>query len=357
MTYWQCPSSCRGSATASTSLLQTKGKDLDAGPAPGMAVGSVYEPTNPSSGITLGGWNMRPARSALRPNRNGGAGHGWPHAHTSAARPMASGRAGGGCRQSRRCSGPSWVRADGEVAELEQPPVQVHEPAYEAAAIHGDGPPDFVPECPVEMAGRDTEIEADIDDDRADRPAAHLGGDFLFRGQACETRVLGVVGGLKFGLSVRRRGLPCRARPTRSGQADGRRREVPAACGALAQLGFQGRGATQTSGDASEDDREIGGAEGFGEVVKARGGGALLHSGDELFPVVDQFADQADDAAESGRHAGARRIGAVLDGRGWGGGRVGHEWKESTRQEGCQGKYSITDTSRVWCSPTGSMTD
>ena len=87
--------------------------------------------------------------------------------------------------------------------EGEQPLVQVPEETGEAAAIGDDGVAEFVPECPVELAGRDAEVTADIGDDGADRAATHLGGDFLFRGQAGEARVLGVVGGLGFGLGVR----------------------------------------------------------------------------------------------------------------------------------------------------------
>ena len=189
---------------------------------------------------------------------------------------------------------------------------------------------EFVPECPIEMAGRDAEVAADIGDDGADRAATHLGGDFLFRGQACEARVLGVVGGLGFGLGVRRCDLPSGARPAYGGQADGRWREVPAAGGALAEPGFQRRGAAQATGDAGEDDGEVGGAEGSGEQGEAWGGGALLHRAGELLAVVDQFADEAEDAAEAAGHgrAGPRRIGV----RGWGGGlgRGGHERNKNT---------------------------
>ena len=85
---------------------------------------------------------------------------------------------------------------------------------------------DFVPERPVEVAGRDAEIAADIDDDGADRAAAHLRGDFLLRGEARETRVLGW-SALGFGPGVRRRELPCGAWRAYGGQADGRRRAGP----------------------------------------------------------------------------------------------------------------------------------
>src|SRR5689334_6129917 len=66
--------------------------------------------------------------------------------------------------------GPSGLRTVGAVSGEEdvQPLVQVVEEAGETAAIHPDGVVDFVPERPVEMAGRNAEIAADIDDDGAD---------------------------------------------------------------------------------------------------------------------------------------------------------------------------------------------
>jgi hypothetical protein len=127
---------------------------------------------------------------------------------------------------------------------VEQPLEQRPEEAVEVAAKLDDGRPDFVPECLVEIGGRDAEITADIGDDLADRPLPHLGGDFLLCRQAREKRVRGRVGGPAFGLGIPRRGRPCGAWPTRGGQADGRRREVLAAGGELAKRGFQRRGAT-----------------------------------------------------------------------------------------------------------------
>ena len=62
-------------------------------------------------------------------------------------------------------------------------------------------------------------------------------------------------------VDVPRRGLPCGARHAYGGQADGRNREVPAALGAFAEFGFQHRGPAQATGDAGEDDGDIGGAE------------------------------------------------------------------------------------------------
>ena len=150
---------------------------------------------------------------------------------------------------------------------------------------------------------------------------------FLLRGQVRETRVLGGVGGLGLGLGVRRHDLPCGAWPACGGHADRRRREIPAACGALAKPGFEGRGATQAIGDAGEDGREIAGAEGSREQGEAWGVSALLHRAGELLAVVDQFADQAEDAAEGGGDGRVvpGRIGMI---RGWRGGLAAADMNE-----------------------------
>ena len=179
----------------------------------------------------------------------------------------------------------------------EQPLAQRVEEGGDAAAVGDDGVAEFVPERAVAVAGRDAEVAADIDDDRADRTATHFGGDFLLGGEA---------GGLGGGgrLGVGRRDLAWGARLMRGGHAGGRWRQVPAACGALAEPGFQGRGAAQAGGNAGEDDRDIGGAEGSGEEGEAGGGGALLDGGGELFAVVDQPAEDAEDATDAGGHDG-----------------------------------------------------
>ena len=127
-----------------------------------------------------------------------------------------------------------------------------------------------------------------------------------------------MVGGLGFRLGVWRCDLAWGAGPAGGGQADGGWLEVLAAGGAMAKRGFQGRGAAQAIGDAGEDDGEIGGAEGSGEEGEAWGGSALVNRAGELPAVVDQFADEAEDAAEAAGHGwgGPGRIGV----RGWGGG-------------------------------------
>ncbi len=87
-----------------------------------------------------------------------------------------------------------------------------------------------------------------------------------------------------------------------------------------AQPGLQRRGATQATGDAGEDDAEIGGAEGSGELNEAWGGGALLNRAGELPAVVDQFADEAEDAADG---AGDVRVGPSAHRELWSGRRLG----------------------------------
>jgi hypothetical protein len=77
----------------------------------------------------------------------------------------------------------------------------------------------------------------------------------------------------------------------------------------------------QAAGDAREDQREIGGAEaGFGE--DRVGGGALADGGGEFAAVVDQLADQGEQAAAA---AGLGRWGWD-----WGFGHGGHEHNKNT---------------------------
>jgi hypothetical protein len=233
---------------------------------------------------------------------------------------------GGERRRSGRWRGPWWVRGDvvgGVRGEL--PQLRVWQEAVQAAAIHDDGVAEFVPECPVEMAGHDAEVQADIGDDGADRTAADFGGDFSFGGEAREARVLGGIGGLVLGLCVRRRDLAFGARFACGRHADGRGREVLAARGALAQLGLQGRGEAQAVGDAGEDDGEVGAADAFGEEDDIRGGGALLDRGGKFLAEVDQPADDAEDAAEGGGHGWGGPGWIGFDGRGRGVGGGGHE--------------------------------
>ena len=117
-----------------------------------------------------------------------------------------SGRPVDGGGQSQRGREPCGIRKLAVVAEAESkhPFARVVEEPGKAAAIPHDGKADFVPEGPIEKAGRNAEFMADIDDNGADRPATHFGGDLRLGGQAREPRVLGV--GLRLG--IRRRDPP-----------------------------------------------------------------------------------------------------------------------------------------------------
>ena len=73
-------------------------------------------------------------------------------------------------------------------------------------------------------------------------------------------------------------------------------------------------------GDAGEDQGEVAGAEGGREVGLVVGDGALAERGGELLAVVDEFADEREQAA-----------GAALWGEVDSGGRGGHERRKNTK--------------------------
>ncbi len=88
-----------------------------------------------------------------------------------------------------------------------------------------------------------------------------------------------------------------------------------ATCGAPAKPGLQFRGTSQATGDAGEDDGEVGGAEGPGQADEVRGADAALKRAGDLLAVVDQFPNEAEEAADGpGCRAGSRRIGGCSRG-------------------------------------------
>jgi hypothetical protein len=134
------------------------------------------------------------------------------------------------------------------------------------------------------MARQDAEVAVDIDNDGADGPAADQGGNLLGRGQVGETRIgsLGRRGGGRPGLG---RGSG-RARPWALVQPGG----------AAEHSRLKRLGEVQAAGDAREDHRKIGGAEArSGE--DGIGGDALADRGCECRAVVDQLADEGEQAA------------------------------------------------------------
>ena len=148
---------------------------------------------------------------------------------------------------------------------------------------------------PQWMARQDAEVAVDIGNDGADGPAADQGGDLLGRGQVGETRIgsLGWRGGGRPGLG---RGSGC-ARPWSLVQPGG----------AAEHSRLKRLGEVQAAGDAREDHRKIGGAE-AGSGEDGIGGDALADRGCECRAVVDQLADEGEQAA------GAAGLGVGLGG-------------------------------------------
>ena len=126
------------------------------------------------------------------------------------------------------------------------------------------------------------------------------------------------------------------------GDQGGRCRRL--ADGAADQPGLERGGAKQAAGDAGEDFSDFAGAEVPRGVVEVGRGGALLQRGGQVPAVVDQRADEGEEAEGAGGcvRAGGRPVLVGIGAVGWagGGGRVGHG-RGRTRLEGmCQGIFS-----------------
>jgi len=237
-------------------------------------------------------------------------------------RSAGSGWAGAaGCR-GRRARCPSGRICRGQPGRSgEQAPVDVLIQGCELAAVADDQRTDFPPK---RMARHDAEVAADIRDDGADRPMTDFCGDALRRGQGSEIGVLtGLCG----------RGAGQRRAGRRRG--DGFPFRVQMAC-AADQPRLERLGAEQAGGDAREDCRDVGGAEVAGVVGEAGDGAGLLEGGGEVFRVVDQPADEAEQVRGA---AGLFRRGGFWGGRG-GGGRGGHARNKITECGRCKGIIS-----------------
>lgn len=123
------------------------------------------------------------------------------------------------------------------------------------------------------MIRPDAEVAADVGNDGADGAAADLGGDLLGRGQA------------EFGSGPGR------------GETGGRRSMTGSAWprglgiqtrGCADDPGFERLGTEEAAGDARQDQGDVAGAEGVRSAAE-RGG--------ELFAVVNELADEAEEAA------------------------------------------------------------
>ena len=182
------------------------------------------------------------------------------------------------------------------------------------AAEFSDGTLQFVPE---RMARWDTEVAADVGDDGADLLAPDFSGDLVRGGQPCEQR--GCVDGLRLGLA------PWRTR-LGGGWKGARRAKRWLGLGLGVDLGrgagdffLEVTGPEQALGDAGEDDGDVTGTEVAGEVARVIGSGALAKGGGELLAIVDEFADEREEAA------GTAWWGSVS-----GGSHIGHERRENT---------------------------
>jgi len=160
----------------------------------------------------------------------------------------------------------------------------------------------------IHLIGHDAEIEADIDEDGADRAATVLGGNLLERGRVGVTRV------------VPPGGRSGDARLARGQGAVVRRLllQIVAAGGEAAEPFFEGGGAEQAARDAGEDQREIVGAEAHCEEGEAgedlRVGDVLAQRVDEIPAVGDKRVKDAKDLADARGHS---PIGIRPAGFGW----------------------------------------
>jgi len=179
----------------------------------------------------------------------------------------------------------------------------------------------------------DAEVATDIGDDSADRAAADLGRDVRGCGQTGETWV-GCGGAAVHG--------PGRARLAAGwGAVGGRCDRLAGEAGG--EPGFERGGTMQAAGDARDDFPDVEGAEVPRDVGEVGGGGALLQRGGELFAVVDQRADEAEEAVGTGGgvRGGGRAILVGIGAVGLGGG-GGWGAELHLRAPGARGRFGHT---------------
>jgi len=191
----------------------------------------------------------------------------------------------------------------------------------EFAAVEDEIADQFFPGVAVHLLGDDAEIEADIDQEGADRAVADVGSDLLRGGEAGE--------GLEWSARL---AVGCGAGLARGGRAEVPRSKVAASGGAAEEPGFERGGAEQTTVDAGEDQGDIAGAEDAGDEGEAGEGfrvvGVLLEEVGEVPAVGDERADEAEELADARGHGPIGGIGVEEIGRGGEG--VGHGWNRST---------------------------
>jgi len=194
----------------------------------------------------------------------------------------------------------------------------------------------------------DAEIEADIDENCTDRATAVLGGDLFERER-------GVEGGIPSGVMQPGGWFLAGALFARLG----RRRsaagiaQVLAAGGEPAEPFFEGCGAEQATGDAGEDQGEIAGYEGSGDVGEAgedpRIAGVPAQRVGEIPAVGDERVKEGEELADA---RGQGPIGGIgLEKFGRCGACVEHDWNKSTEREPCQRRSRTFFVAGCWGGP------
>jgi hypothetical protein len=159
--------------------------------------------------------------------------------------------------------------------------------------------------APQRMLRGDAEVAANIHDDGTDRPVTDFRRDLLRGGESGETVVVVVGGSGRFG-----------AWRALSGACFGLRSCVKTR-GVADDACFERLGAQQAGSDAGEDQCDVASAEATrvgGEI----GGAVLLQRGGEFLAVIDELADEVQQAAD------AARCGLVDDVRSGGCGAILH---------------------------------
>src|SRR6185437_7781910 len=103
--------------------------------------------------------------------------------------------------------------------------------------------------------------------------------------------------------------------------------------------GLERAGAQQALGDAREDQADVARTEGAGDEAEVGAGGALLEGGGEFLAVVDELADEAEEAAEAGGPIVAEHGGVGEEGLDGEVDPVGHERNRNTKLAGASRNF------------------
>ncbi len=178
----------------------------------------------------------------------------------------------------------------------------VHRQAGHVATLADDREVQFAPQ---RMTGQDAKVAADISEHGADRPAADFDVNLFRGGRAGEKCgvVIGARGGGTLARCVRFRS--CGGRLARAGLP-----RCVETRGVAEQACLEGVCPQQTAGDAGKDQGEVGSAEGAGGDGGLRTQAVFAERGGEFAAVVDQLADEGEQASgAAGRWCGVCRRG------------------------------------------------